>query len=50
MNRFGVQIVAALVAAPFIRRLACFRLERGDDAVVMAESLGELRPLELEHD
>ena len=27
-----------------------FRLEAGDDAVVVAESLGELRPLELQHD
>jgi voltage-gated potassium channel len=27
-----------------------FRLEQGDDAVVVAESLGELRPLELQHD
>jgi len=26
-----------------------FRLEAGDDAVVVAESLGELRPLELQH-
>ncbi len=29
---------------------ADFRLEAGDDAVVVAESLGELRPLELAHD
>ncbi len=27
-----------------------FRLQAGDDAVVVAESLGELRPLELQHD
>jgi voltage-gated potassium channel len=27
-----------------------FRLRAGDDAVVVAESLGELRPLELQHD
>ena len=27
-----------------------FRLQTGDDAVVVAESLGELRPLELQHD
>ena len=29
---------------------ADFRLQAGDDAVVVAESLGELRPLELQHD
>jgi voltage-gated potassium channel len=29
---------------------ADFRLQHGDDAVVVAESLGELRPLELQHD
>jgi len=29
---------------------ADFRLAAGDDAVVVAESLGELRPLELQHD
>jgi voltage-gated potassium channel len=29
---------------------ADFRLQQGDDAVVVAESLGELRPLELQHD
>ncbi len=29
---------------------ADFRLEPGDDAVVVAENLGELRPLELQHD
>lgn len=28
---------------------ADFRLQAGDDAVVVAESLGELRPLELQH-
>ena len=28
---------------------ADFRLQEGDDAVVVAESLGELRPLELQH-
>ena len=28
---------------------ADFRLQTGDDAVVVAESLGELRPLELQH-
>ncbi|MEO7267181.1 MAG: hypothetical protein ABIY36_04155, partial [Candidatus Limnocylindria bacterium] len=27
-----------------------FRLVEGDDAVVVAESLGQLRPLELQHD
>ena len=27
-----------------------FRLQAGDDAVVVAEGLGELRPLELRHD
>lgn len=27
-----------------------FRLQKGDDAVVVAESLGELRPLELQHE
>ena len=27
-----------------------FRLAGGDDAVVVAESLGELRPLEMQHD
>jgi voltage-gated potassium channel len=29
---------------------ADFRLQSGDDAVVVAESLGELRPLELQHE
>ena len=29
---------------------ADFRLQAGDDAVVVAESLGELRPLELQHE
>jgi len=28
---------------------ADFRLEEGDDAVVVAEGLGTLRPLELQH-
>ena len=28
---------------------ADFRLQRGDDAVVVAEGLGDLRPLELQH-
>jgi hypothetical protein len=28
---------------------ADFRLQTGDDAVVVAEGLGELRPLELQH-
>ena len=27
-----------------------FRLEKGDDAVVVAESLGTLAPLEIQHD
>jgi hypothetical protein len=27
-----------------------FRLTPGDDAVVVAEDLGELRPLELQHE
>ena len=29
---------------------ADFRLAQGDDAVVVAENLGELRPLELQHE
>ena len=29
---------------------ADFRLQAGDDAVVVAEGLGELRPLELQHE
>ena len=33
-----------------INPAADFRLQAGDDAVVVAEGLGELRPLELQHD
>lgn len=29
---------------------ADFRLQAGDDAVVVAEGLGDLRPLELQHE
>jgi voltage-gated potassium channel len=35
---------------PFINPPADFKLELGDDAVVVAESLGTLAPLRLQHD
>ena len=47
-KRIGGQLDRHFFTASMTNPPADFRLEHGDDAVVVAESLGELQPLALQ--